>query len=139
MGKNMMFNEPTSTISLNKPIKTLFCLLISWTIVRCLSMENIQILLKYMKKQKYLSPMTFDEAMIVYQSIHQMKRWAWVRLACLETSLALLMYAYFEGKSVDFCVGVKLYPFESHAWVEVNGLPVQEDESTEKYKKIMMI
>ncbi|WP_424321671.1 lasso peptide biosynthesis B2 protein [Hazenella coriacea] len=44
-----------------------------------------------------------------------------------------------EKKSIDFCIGVKLYPFESHAWVEVKGVPVQEQEEITRYKKLLVI
>lgn len=44
-----------------------------------------------------------------------------------------------EKKTIGFCIGVKLYPFESHAWVEVEGVPVQEPEEITMYKKMLVI
>lgn len=139
MSKKMSFSDQKSISNVNKPLKVLFCLLSAWLLTRCLSMEKIQEMLESWKKRKNVSSITFSEATVVHQSMQRMKSWVWLRLACLETALALVIYVYLEKKSIDFCIGVKLYPFESHAWVEVKGVPVQEPEEITRYKKLLVI
>lgn len=57
----------------------------------------------------------------------------------MELSLALTLFALSEGLIITWCVGVKIKPFSSHAWVEVDGRPFHEPEYTEQlYRKIIM-
>lgn len=139
MSKKMMFSDGASVYVLNKPVRTGVCLLFAWVIVRCFSMEKIQNLLIKWKGKRNYTLMTFEEAIIAYASMQKIKRILWLRLACLETSLALVIFAYWERKSVDWCIGVKLAPFESHAWIEINGVPIDDKEGIESYQKILTL
>ncbi|WP_161926684.1 lasso peptide biosynthesis B2 protein [Gordonia crocea] len=47
-------------------------------------------------------------------------------LDCLPRSLALLRYLRIAGWPARHVIGVALYPFEAHAWVELDGDPVNE-------------
>lgn len=64
-----------------------------------------------------------------------------MRVACLEESLAFVLLAFMNGKAIDWCIGVKLAPFSSHAWVwvEVNGVPFQESEELNRYQRILVV
>ncbi|WP_176786475.1 lasso peptide biosynthesis B2 protein [Thermoactinomyces sp. DSM 45892] len=62
-----------------------------------------------------------------------------MRVACLEESLAFVLLAFMNGKAIDWCVGVKLAPFSSHSWVEVNGVPFQESEDINRYQRILVV
>lgn len=139
MSKKMLFSDGANAFVLNKPIRTCLCLVLAWVLVRCFPMEKIQIGLKRWKNRRQYVSMTFEEAIIAYASMQKVKRVLWLRLACLETSLAMVMYAYWERKSVDWCIGVKLAPFESHAWIEIHGVPVDDKEGIESYQKILTI
>jgi hypothetical protein len=48
------------------------------------------------------------------------------RAMCLEQSLTLYYLLRREGILVGYCQGAVPYPFESHAWVEYRGEPVND-------------
>ena len=48
------------------------------------------------------------------------------RAACLEQSLALYLLLRRRGVAADLKLGVQPLPFYAHAWVEVDGRPVDE-------------
>jgi len=48
------------------------------------------------------------------------------RAACLEMSLAAFLTAAAFGRVVDWCIGCRFRPCESHAWIEAAGRPVGE-------------
>lgn len=48
------------------------------------------------------------------------------RAQCLEQSLALYVLLRRRGVAADFRLGVQPLPFYAHAWVEVEGRPVNE-------------
>jgi ATP-binding cassette subfamily B protein len=91
------------------------------------------------KKKDCKAVMCYDDAELALQKIIKAKSFFLNRTACLEQSLALFLLASFQGQSVDWCVGTRLAPFASHAWIEVNGVPVQEEQSIELYKKILVV
>lgn len=45
------------------------------------------------------------------------------RAACLEASLAAFLAATTRGRTVDWCIGCRFGPCESHAWIETLGEP----------------
>lgn len=48
------------------------------------------------------------------------------RAACLENSLAAFIFAALHGRRVDWCIGCRLLPAESHAWIQASGRPAGE-------------
>jgi hypothetical protein len=52
------------------------------------------------------------------------------RAVCLEQSLALYLLLRRRGVLAELRLGVTPSPFHAHAWVEVDGAPVNEDEET---------
>src|SRR5687768_4341049 len=48
------------------------------------------------------------------------------RARCLEQSLALYVLLRRRGLPVELRLGVQPYPFTAHAWVELEGRPVNE-------------
>jgi Transglutaminase-like superfamily len=52
------------------------------------------------------------------------------RAVCLEQSLALYVLLRRRGVPAELRLGVQVYPFYAHAWVELNGQPVNEDRET---------
>jgi hypothetical protein len=48
------------------------------------------------------------------------------RALCLEQSLALYYVLRRQGVSVSYCQGVQVQPFQAHAWVEYEGVPVND-------------
>ena len=51
------------------------------------------------------------------------------RAACLEQSLVLFYWVNRQGKRALLRVGMQPLPFSAHAWVEINGRPVNCDGS----------
>jgi hypothetical protein len=45
---------------------------------------------------------------------------------CLPRSIATALLCRLHGVWPTWCAGVRLYPFAAHAWVEVDGRPVDE-------------
>lgn len=52
------------------------------------------------------------------------------RAVCLEQSLALYLLLRRRGVPAELRLGVQVYPFYAHAWVELHGEPVNEDRET---------
>lgn len=49
------------------------------------------------------------------------------RAACLEQSLVLFFWLNRHGTDASLCVGIQPLPFSAHAWVEIDGRPVNCD------------
>jgi transglutaminase-like putative cysteine protease len=59
------------------------------------------------------------------------------RAVCLEQSLALYLLLRGRGVPAELRLGVQVYPFYAHAWVELHGEPVNEDrETVEKFRML---
>ncbi|MBT2397975.1 lasso peptide biosynthesis B2 protein [Streptomyces sp. ISL-100] len=54
------------------------------------------------------------------------------RAACLEMSLAAFLDSALHGRSVDWCIGCRFDPCESHAWIEACGRPVGEPNTPDR-------
>jgi hypothetical protein len=62
------------------------------------------------------------------------------RAVCLEQSLALYVLLRRRGVPAELSLGVQAYPFQAHAWVELNGEPVNEDaETVEKFRRMPQV
>lgn len=62
------------------------------------------------------------------------------RAVCLEQSLALYVLLRRRGVPAELCLGVQAYPFQAHAWVELDGRPVNEDaEVVEKFRRMPQV
>lgn len=48
------------------------------------------------------------------------------RAVCLERSLVLYWYLRRRGAAVQYRMGVQMYPFLAHAWVEHRGEPIND-------------
>lgn len=59
-------------------------------------------------------------------------RWFPGRAACLENSLAAVLAAAARGRAVDWCIGARLAPYASHAWIETGGRPVGEPANPDR-------
>ncbi|MEV0598497.1 lasso peptide biosynthesis B2 protein [Streptomyces sp. NPDC050315] len=54
------------------------------------------------------------------------------RAACLEMSLAAFLHTAMRGRSVDWCIGCRFDPCESHAWIEAAAQPVGEPDTPDR-------
>ncbi|MBS7529532.1 lasso peptide biosynthesis B2 protein [Hazenella sp. IB182353] len=117
-------------------IRTWFYLILASLIAKFLKVEHIR---RYLdkKKKKCKESWTIEEAQGYQLKLSQAKKIMMSRSACLEESIALFLLATSYRKRVDWCVGVRLAPFSSHAWIEVQGNEI--GESIEGYKKIFCV
>jgi Transglutaminase-like superfamily len=59
---------------------------------------------------------------------------------CLPRSIALYTFLLQVGLTAEFIIGVCRYPFQAHAWVEVDGVPVVDEQNTvDNYAPIVRI
>jgi hypothetical protein len=57
--------------------------------------------------------------------------------ACLQRSLLLYWYLRRAGVPVRYCMGVQMYPFLAHAWVEHRGEPINDvPEHVRRFREI---
>lgn len=49
------------------------------------------------------------------------------RAICLEQSLALFVLLRRRGVPVELRIGVRPFPFSAHAWLELRGVPIEEN------------
>ncbi|MFJ7082084.1 lasso peptide biosynthesis B2 protein [Streptomyces griseus] len=54
------------------------------------------------------------------------------RAACLEMSLAACLASCLRGRAVDWCIGCRFDPCESHAWIEADARPVGEPTTPDR-------
>ncbi|GET44187.1 lasso peptide biosynthesis B2 protein [Microseira wollei] len=81
-----------------------------------------------------------EEAKVAWKAVRQLGIASLGRVACLELSLAFMLFALTRRLSATWCVGVSINPFAAHAWVEINGIPFKEqDEIEHLYKKILVV
>jgi ATP-binding cassette subfamily B protein len=107
-------------------------------LIKTCNMEKLQVILQKRKAQ-CKEEIRVQEAEIIFHNITETERFFFTRIACLEKSLAVFLLATSQGKSIDMVIGVKLAPFASHAWVEVEGVPVHEEEEIGTYRRMLMI
>ena len=58
------------------------------------------------------------------------------RAACLETSLATVLFAAASLRHLDWCLGAATDPYRFHAWVELGGHPIAADSA---YLRVLTI
>ncbi|MBV9845821.1 MAG: lasso peptide biosynthesis B2 protein [Kutzneria sp.] len=77
-------------------------------------------------------PATLAEATSMTSAIRAAARHRAGRVACLERSLATVILAGLHRRSVQWCIGARLMPYASHAWIELDGHPVGEPEHRDR-------
>lgn len=55
------------------------------------------------------------------------------RAACLEVSLAAVLWSAVRRRRLDWCLGAVADPYRFHAWVECEGAPVTASVATSRY------
>ncbi len=62
-----------------------------------------------------------------------------MRVACLEESVAAALALALLGRGVRWCHGVIADPIRLHAWIEAEGRPVAEPDSTRRCTALLTI
>ncbi|WP_420329968.1 lasso peptide biosynthesis B2 protein [Rothia halotolerans] len=57
---------------------------------------------------------------------------------CLHRSIATAIGCRLMGASATWCTGFALAPFRAHAWVELEGNPIDEAEEVADYVVVLM-
>jgi hypothetical protein len=79
-------------------------------------------------------PATFDQARAARDAVTAVSLTCAAREGCVPRSLATILLCRLRGRWAAWCVGARrVPPFGAHAWVEIGGLPVGEDEYPPDY------
>ncbi|GAA3834055.1 lasso peptide biosynthesis B2 protein [Sphaerisporangium flaviroseum] len=87
-------------------------------------------------------PVTAEQAARIVATVHRVARHYPGRAACLEISLAAVVWAALSFRRLDWCLGVAVDPYRFHAWVEVDGKPIEPADDTwtrATYRKMMTL
>ncbi|NUP23806.1 MAG: lasso peptide biosynthesis B2 protein [Streptomyces sp.] len=60
-------------------------------------------------------------------------------LGCLQRSVATVLLCRVRGKWTDWCTGFRIQPFGAHAWVEVDGRPVDEPGELSVFRTVLAV
>jgi hypothetical protein len=58
-------------------------------------------------------------------------------LGCLQRSVATVLLCRARGTWADWCTGFRTQPFAAHAWVEVDGRPVDEPGELSVFRTVL--
>jgi hypothetical protein len=77
--------------------------------------------------QRGAQPATFAQAKAARDAVIAVSMACAAREGCLTRSLATVVYCRLRGQCATWCLGARrLPPFGAHAWIEVDGLAVDE-------------
>ncbi|MBO1337241.1 lasso peptide biosynthesis B2 protein [Streptomyces sp. VRA16 Mangrove soil] len=60
-------------------------------------------------------------------------------LGCLQRSVATVLLCRARGRWADWCTGFRTQPFGAHAWVEVEGRPVDEPGELSAFRTVLAV
>lgn len=139
MSKMMSLTSIDSRLKWIESLRGLLALAAAYVMLRLFSLITIVKFIR-LAKRSYLRKISREEADTAWKAIHQSSSFYLGRSACLELSLAFVLFALSKGQSVIWCTGVKLKPFEAHAWVEIDGKPFREPDYVEHdFKKTLEV
>lgn len=84
-------------------------------------------------------PATKEQVQVIRDAVCTVSRRCRSQEGCLRRSLAVVVATRLKGKSVSWCTGCALDPFQAHAWVEVNHIPVGEPDEVRSYSKVIHV
>jgi hypothetical protein len=96
------------------------------------SPRRIRTVLEFLRRGT--KPATFDQARAARDAVTAASLTCAAREGCVPRSLATILLCRLRGQWATWCVGARrVPPFGAHAWVEVGGIPVGEDEYPPDY------
>ena len=126
-------------LSFIERLKGIFAVIIAYIALRCLSLSKISRVVSFLK-HRCSREIDIEEANTVWGVVRQSSFFFLGRVACIELSLAFVLFALTKGLSTTCCVGVANEPFRAHSWIEVNGKPFREHECVEQdFRKLFTI
>ena len=60
-------------------------------------------------------------------------------MECLLRSVSVFLLCRMRGHVPTWCTGFRVDPFAAHAWVEVDGVPVNELPEIAEYKRVTVV
>lgn len=112
----------------------LLALVLSFPLTK-LSPSLIEKILGILAKHKEIAEI--DQAKRARDSICAVSKKCRNQDRCIKRSLATFFMLWIQGKMCSWCTGYTMNPFRSHAWVEVNGIPVGEPVEIENYTRVI--
>lgn len=80
---------------------------------------------------------TYDEAKSARDDVVAVSLTCAAREGCVPRSLAVVLLCRAAGRGVTWCVGARrVPPFGAHAWVEVDGRPVDEPYPADYFRTL---
>lgn len=126
------------SLSWTECLKGLFTVIIAYVALRLFSLARISKVL-HLFKNSCSREIGIDEANIAWAAVRHSFFFSG-RVACLELSLAFVLFALTKRLSATWCVGVAADPFRAHAWVEIDGKPFREtDYFEENFKRLFAV
>jgi Transglutaminase-like superfamily len=85
-------------------------------------------------------PATFEQAKAARDTVVAVSLTCAGRKGCLPRSLATILLCRLRGRWPTWCVGARrIPPFGAHAWVEADGVPVDEDYPADYFRKFFTV
>jgi hypothetical protein len=85
-------------------------------------------------------PATVGEARAARETVVAVSLICAAREGCLPRSLATVLLSRLQGRWPTWCVGVRrLPPFAAHAWVEAEGVMVDEDYPPDYFRPLFRV
>lgn len=85
-------------------------------------------------------PATFEQAKAARDTVVAVSLTCAGREGCLPRSLATILLCRLCGRWPTWCVGARrIPPFGAHAWVEVDGVPVDEGYPPDYFRKFFTV
>lgn len=128
-------NKPGTKLSFGTVIKARTAVVLGLLLSQ-LAPHYIETLLKWVSKEK--RPVDYRQAAHAYHHVRAVSIACWSDSACLRRSLAVFLLVRMGGGYVRWCVGVRTQPpFMAHAWVEAEGIGVEERLES-KYLEVLI-
>ena len=102
------------------------------------SPRQIRAVLGWMRRGA--SPATFADAKAARDTVVAVSLTCAAREGCVPRSLATVLLCRLRGKWPTWCVGARrLPPFAAHAWVEADGVMVDEDYPPDYFRALIRL
>lgn len=130
MSAPMALNAPQHRAGMGNRVLAGLCIWLATALLR-LRFGRVLAVARWAKR-RCARPATATEAAGATAAVQVAARNRAGRVACLEQSLATVLMAALRLRSVDWCIGARLMPYASHAWIEVDGDPIGEPSTQDR-------
>lgn len=80
---------------------------------------------------------TGDEARRLAEAVDQAARWYLKRAWCLQRSAVGVLLLRWRGIPAELVIGVRKVPFYAHAWIELDGLVLNDSPEVQRTFTVM--